>query len=39
MSDEIQHSRECSACGGTTYAFERCHLCGDIPWKNGGTTA
>lgn len=29
----IKHSRECPECGETTYQFERCHVCGDIPWK------
>jgi hypothetical protein len=34
---EIQHDRECQECGSTTYQFERCHVCGDVPWKDGGS--
>lgn len=29
----IQHARECLECGVTTYQFERCHKCGDVPWR------
>lgn len=32
---DIQHSRECEECGSETYQFERCHVCGDVPWKEG----
>lgn len=35
-ADEIRHSRECEACGATTYAFERCHECDDCHWKSEG---
>jgi len=31
-SESIKHARDCGACGATTYQFERCHRCGDIPW-------
>lgn len=33
-SGEIVYDRECQACGATTYQFERCHECGDVPWKH-----
>lgn len=38
---EIEHPRECDECGETTYAFERCHVCGDVPWHDdeGGIEA
>lgn len=29
----ITYARTCEACGAETYQFERCHECGDIPWK------
>lgn len=29
----ITYARECPECGAETYQFERCHECGDIPWK------
>lgn len=31
---EIKHDRTCPECGAETYQFERCHECGDIPWKD-----
>ncbi len=34
-SKRIKHDRDCSECGATTFQFERCHECGDIPWKDG----
>lgn len=34
--DDITHARECDECGAETYAFERCHECGDVPWKDEG---
>lgn len=33
---DIQHPRECPECESTTYQWERCHVCGDIPWENRG---
>jgi hypothetical protein len=30
---EIQNARDCPECGAETYQFERCHECGDVPWK------
>lgn len=33
MSENIKHARTCDACGATTYQFERCHVCGDVPWR------
>lgn len=39
MSDQydtsITHSRTCAECGSETYQFERCHVCHDVPWKDG----
>ncbi|UWG46568.1 hypothetical protein HSRCO_0269 [Halanaeroarchaeum sp. HSR-CO] len=35
--DDIRYSRECPECEATTFQFERCHECGDIPWKNENT--
>lgn len=34
MTPEIEYPRICEACGKTTYKFERCHRCGDVPWKD-----
>lgn len=34
MSDDIKHSRTCPECGATTFAWERCHECGDCHWKD-----
>ena len=31
----ITHPRTCEECGRETFAFERCHRCGDVPWKDG----
>lgn len=31
--DSITHSRICDECDRETYQFERCHVCGDVPWK------
>lgn len=31
----IVYDRVCPVCSATTYAYERCHVCGDVPWKNG----
>ena len=33
QQDSITHSRTCEECGRQTYQFERCHHCGDVPWK------
>jgi hypothetical protein len=37
MSDpdpaDIKHSRRCPECDRVTFEFERCHACGDIPWR------
>jgi hypothetical protein len=31
----IVHSRTCEECGGETFTFERCHVCGSGPaeWR------
>lgn len=29
---DIKHDRECPECGSTTFAWERCHVCGDRHW-------
>ncbi|MFU1780704.1 hypothetical protein ACM16X_04920 [Haloarcula japonica] len=34
QTGEITHSRDCPECGTMTYQFERCHVCGDVPWKS-----
>lgn len=28
-----RNRRECPACGAMTFTFERCHECGDVPWR------
>lgn len=30
---QIKHARDCENCGRETFAWERCHHCGDIPWN------
>lgn len=30
---DIQHARVCSNCQRETFAFERCHHCGDCHWQ------
>lgn len=30
----IKRTRTCPECGESTFTFERCHLCGDVPWRD-----